>query len=121
MIQDEIANDLTDDEIDYSKFAEDVEKIMNWSEDEKAPELSEEFKIARSIRIINIDTDEINNSLDKFDKVVFNIESSLIKEIKGCKIQDAWKGESDEKTCNACDFRTFCKNNSVKTKDIKIP
>lgn len=121
LIQEEIAKDLTDDAIDYNRFAEDVEKIMNWKEEDKAPELSNEFKIARSIRIINIDNDEIGDSLNKFDKVVFNIESSLIKEIKGCKIQDAWKGESDERTCSACDFRTFCKNNSVKTKDIKIP
>ena len=94
---------------------------MNWKEEDKAPELSNEFKIVRSIRIINIDDEEIDASLNKFDKVVFNIESSLIKEIKGCKIQDAWKGESDERTCSACDFKTFCKNNSVKTKDIKIP
>ena len=121
MIQDEIAHDLTDDAIDYSKYADDVERIMNWTEDDKAPNLSEEFKIARSIRIINIDNEEIEDSLDKFDNVVFNIESSLIKEIKGCKIQEAWKADSDERTCNACDFRTFCKNNSVKTKDIKIP
>lgn len=121
LIQDEIAHDLTDDEIDYSRFVDDVERIMNWNEDEKAPELSDEFKIARSIRIINIDDALIDESLDKFDKVVFDIESSLIQEIKGCKIQDAWKGESDERTCKACDFKTFCKNNSVKTKDIKIP
>ena len=121
LIQDEIAHDLTDKEIDYSKFADDVELIMDWNEDDKAPELSDEFKIARSIRLININNEEINNSLDKFDNVVFNIESSMIKEIKGCKIQDAWKAESDEKTCNACDFRTFCKNNSVNNKDIKVP
>ena len=121
LIQDEIAHDLTDGAIDYSRFAQDVDRIMNWKEEDKAPELSEEFKIARSIRIINIDQNEIDASLEKFDTVVFNIESSLIKEIKGCNIQEAWKGESDERTCNACDFRTFCKNNSVKTKDIKIP
>ena len=112
---------MTDDGIDYGKYADDVELIMNWSEDEKTPNLSDEFKIARSIRIINIDNEEINASLDKFDQVVFNIESSLIKEIKGCKIQEAWKADSDERTCTACDFRTFCKNNSVKTKDFKIP
>ena len=112
---------LPNDAIDYGKFADDVELIMNWKEEDKAPELSEEFKIARSIRIINIDENETDDSLNKFDKVVFNIESSFIKEIKGCKIQDAWKGESDERTCSACDFKTFCKNNSVKTKDIKIP
>ena len=67
LIQEEIANDLTDDAIDYNKYANDVELIMNWSEDDKAPELSEEFKIARSIRIINIDNAEIDNSLDITD------------------------------------------------------
>ena len=121
LIQEEIARDLTDDAIDYGRYVEDVDKIMNWNADDRVPELSEEFKIARSIRIINIDDKEIDNSLDKFDNVVFDIESSLIKEIEGCKIQEAWKADSDERTCSACDFRTFCKNNSVKTKDIKIP
>ena len=121
LIKEEIANDLTDGAIDYSKHSEDVDLIMNWDKDDKAPELSEEFKIERSIRIIDIDESEIESSLNKFDSVVFNIESSLIKEIKGCKIQDAWKADSDERTCSACDFRSFCKNNSVKTKDIKIP
>ena len=121
LMQEEISHDLTDSAIDYSKYADDVELIMNWNEDDKAPELSQEFKIARSIRIINIDTNEINESLNRFDNVVFSIESSMINEIKGCKIQEAWKGESDERTCNACDFKTFCKNNSVKSKDIKIP
>ena len=48
-------------------------------------------------------------------------DNLLIKEMKGCKIQEAWKADSDERTCSACDFRTFCKNNSVKTKDFKIP
>ena len=121
LIKEEIANDLTDGAIDYSKYSEDVDLIMNWDKDDKAPELSEEFKIERSIRIIDIDESEIESSLNKFDSVVFNIESSLIKEIKGCKIQDAWKADSDERTCSACNFRSFCKNNSVKTKDIKIP
>ena len=121
LIKEEIANDLTDGAIDYSKYSEDVDLIMNWDKDDKAPELSEEFKIERSIRIIDIDESEIESSLNKFDSVVFNIESSLIKEIKGCKIQDAWKADSDERTYSACDFRSFCKNNSVKTKDIKIP
>jgi CRISPR/Cas system-associated exonuclease Cas4 (RecB family) len=121
LVQEEIANDLTDDAIDYGEFPNDVEIIMNWKEEDKAPELSNEFKISRSIRIINIDENEMNNSLKRFDNVVFEIESSLIKEIKGCKIQDAWSAKGDERTCSACDFRTFCKNNSVKTKDIKIP
>ncbi|MBR3140068.1 MAG: PD-(D/E)XK nuclease family protein [Methanobrevibacter sp.] len=121
LIQEEIANDLTDDFIDYNEFSDDVDLIMEWQEDDKAPELSEEFKKARSIRIINIDDDEINKSLTNFDNVVFNIESSLIKEMKGCKIQDAWSANADERTCNACDFKTFCKDCKYKIDEFKIP
>ncbi|WP_405270362.1 hypothetical protein [Methanobrevibacter sp.] len=118
LIKDELNNGLTDVGHEYER---DVDLINNWEEEDKAPELSDDFKINRSIRIINVDKSEQKEALLKFDNVVANIESSLIKEMKGCKIQDAWKADSDERTCSACDFRTFCKNNSVKTKDFKIP
>ena len=118
LIKDELNGNLTDVGQEYER---DVELINNWQEEDKAPELSDEFKIDRSIRIINVDKSEQKEALLKFDRVVANIENSLIKEMKGCKIQDAWKADSDERTCSACDFRTFCKNNSVKTKDFKIP
>ena len=118
LIKEELNNDLTDV---GAEFESDFDLINNWQEDDKAPELSDEFKISRSIRIINVNDDETDTALLKFDSVVANIEESLIKEMKGCKIQEAWKADSDERTCSACDFRTFCKNNSVKSKDIKIP
>lgn len=118
LIKEEINNGLTD--VGY-EYYEDIELINNWQEDDKAPELSNNFKIDRSIRIINVDENEREKALLKFDSVVSNIEESLIKEMKGCKIQEAWKGDSDERTCSACDFKTFCKNNTVKTKDFKIP
>ena len=118
LIKEELNNDLTDV---GAEFESDFDLINNWQEDDKAPELSDEFKISRSIRIINVNDDETDTALLKFDSVVANIEESLIKEMKGCKIQEAWKADSDERTCSACDFKTFCKNNSVKTKDFKIP
>ena len=118
LIKEELKDELTDV---GNEFENDVKLIENWEEDDKAPNLSDEFKISRSIRIINVDESEQDNALLTFDSVVENIESSLIREMNGCKIQEAWKADSDERTCSACDFRTFCKNNSVKTKDIKIP
>jgi len=120
LIKEEINNDLTDIP-DNDEFDEDVELIMQWQEDDKAPNLSYEFKIARSIRFIKIDEEEREKALKKFDEVVCNIENSLINEMNGCKIKDSWKAEADERTCSACDFRTFCKNNSDITKDFKIP
>lgn len=118
LIKEELRNGLTDV---GSEFESDVALIENWQEDDKAPNLSDEFKIKRSIRIINVDESQQDDALKKFDNVVSDIEESLIKEMNGCRIQEAWCGDSDERTCSACDFRTFCKNNSVKTKHIKIP
>ena len=120
LIKEEMKNGLIDERT-LEKYKKDFELIDRWQDDDKAPELSNEFKLERSIRIINIDSKEIDKSLEKFDEVVYNIEESLINEMKGCKIQDAWKAEADERTCTACDFRTFCKNNKNKTKDFKIP
>ena len=120
VIQQDIHNNLTDVP-KKDEFKEDVKLIENWDEELKVPELSEEFKIERSIRIIDINHEEIEESLNEFDNVVNDIEESLIKEIKGCKIQDAWKAEGDERTCNACDFKTFCKNTKNKQKEFKIP
>lgn len=120
LIKDEMENGLIEAET-LIKFESDFELITDWQEDDKAPELSDEFKLERSIRIINIDDNELKKSLDKFDSVVFEIEESLINEIKGCRIQEAWKAEADERTCTACDFKTFCKNNKNKPKEFKIP
>ena len=94
LIKEELKNDLTDVGKEYP---EDVKLIENWEEDDKAPELSNAFKIDRSIRIISVDENEKNDALLKFDSVVANIEESLIKEMQGCKIQEAWKADSDER------------------------
>ena len=120
LIKDEIINNLTDIPND-DEFIDDIQLILDWQEDEKMPNLSDEFKIARSIRFIRINEEERIKALNKFDNVVEDIENSLIKEMKGCKIQDAWKADADKRTCSACDFKTFCKNNSDITKDFKIP
>ena len=120
LIKDEIINNLTDIPQD-SELLDDIKLILDWQEDDKMPNLSDEFKIARSIRFIEINEEEKRRALEKFDKVVSDIENSMIREMKGCKIQDAWKAEADKRTCSACDFRTFCKNNSDITKDFKIP
>ena len=106
---------------DGEEYEKDIELIENWTEDDEMPKLSEKFKTDRSIRIIPIDEKKINDALEKFDDVVEKIETSIIKEINGCKIQDAWKAEAEERTCSACDFKTFCKNNKNKNKEFKIP
>lgn len=119
-IQTDIIGEVTDIP-EEKEFKNDFKKLLNWDEDQKVPEFSDKFKQKRSIRIIPINQEEIDKSLSEFDKVVNKIETSLIKEMKGCKIQDAWDAKADERTCNACDFKTFCKNKKNKTKIFKVP
>ena len=54
LIKDELINGLTDIP-NEEEFDDDVQLILDWEEDDKAPNLSDEFKIARSIRFIKID------------------------------------------------------------------
>ncbi|AMK15309.1 PD-(D/E)XK nuclease family protein [Methanobrevibacter olleyae] len=109
-----IRDDLKNNRTDISKEfvpKEDWLKLINWDEKLDLPihrDLSDKFKMDRSIRIINLNDDLMKNSLKEFDKVVNDIESSLIKEMNGFSIKDSWEAKAEERTCNACDFRTFC-------------
>lgn len=116
-LQIDLENEQTDVEID----SEDYEKIMNWDETKEYPQLSEELKERRSIRIITINDEEIESALERFDEVVDDIETSIIREKNGCNIKNAWKAEAEERTCSACDFRTFCGNEKNKMKNFKVP
>ena len=109
-IKEDLLNNQTD--VSINQISEDDWlRLRNWNEDSEIAihrDLSDKFKMDRSIRIINVEEDLIDNSLYQFDNVVNDIESSLIKEMNGCKIKDAWKAEAEDRTCSACDFRTFC-------------
>ena len=101
---DDIVNGKTD--VKISK--KDKESLLEWDGNENYyPTLSDKFRLDRSIRIIPIQKDKIESSLKEFDSVVNQIESSLIKEQEGIKIGDAWKAEAEQRTCDACDFKTI--------------
>lgn len=109
-----IREDLRNNKTDIPRESisnQDWEKLIHWDEKLDLPihrDLSDKFKMDRSIRIINLDDDLMDNSLKEFDKVVNEIESSIIKEMNGYGIKEAWQAKAEERTCSACDFRTFC-------------
>ncbi|MEM4972859.1 MAG: PD-(D/E)XK nuclease family protein [Candidatus Hadarchaeales archaeon] len=92
----------------------DRERILSWEkgEDGKPPLLSQHFREQRSIRIIPVTEDEISRALKEFDNVVGEIENCVKEEMCGKSIPEVWKPPErerrDEKTCTACDFKTFC-------------
>lgn len=116
-IQEDIQNENTDVKVSPN----DLEKILEWDETQDFPYLSDKFKMDRSIRIINIKDELIESALNEFDSVVNEIETATIKEIDGTPIKQSWKAEADDRTCDACDFKSFCNNNKHKTKDMTIP
>lgn len=120
-----IREDLKDNKTDISKELvpkEDWNKLIHWDEKLDLPihrDLSNKFKMDRSIRIINIDEDLMGNSLNEFDQVVKDIESSIVKEMNGLTIKEAWKADAEDRTCTACDFRTFCNKKKKEKNDNK--
>jgi hypothetical protein len=118
LIKDDIVNGKTD--VKVSK--KDKESLLEWDGNENYyPTLSNKFRLDRSIRIIPIKEDKIENSLREFDSVVNQIESSLIKEQEGVKIGDAWRAEAEQRTCDACDFKTICAKNKGKIDNFTVP
>ena len=121
-----IKTDLENNNTDVSISRKDEEILFNWNPESEyhiLNDLSDKFKIDRSIRIIPIskDSEKIDNALDEFDSVVEEIEESILKESNGIPIKHAWKAEAEKRTCSACDFRTFCNKHKSEFKNITIP
>lgn len=79
------------------------------------------FKNERSIRFVQVEKNIVNNSLDEFDKVVAEIENSIICEVNGNGIKSSWIPNPDKRTCDACDFRTFCRKSESTKNVLTVP
>ncbi len=116
----ELQKEVKDNETDIMPIKMDKELILNWNARKKTPSLTEHFRNLRSIRIIPVDPASLEKSLNEFDNVVSEIENSINCEVDGQVIQSSWKTNPDKRTCDACDFKTFC-NNPDSTKKFTIP
>ncbi len=115
LIQEDIINGKTD----VKGFFEDENEIINWDPSKKFPNLSTEFKLDRCVRVIPIREDTTNLALAEFDKVVSNIEECTINEMNGRIIRESWTGNGEKRTCNGCDFKTFC--SKYEDEDFSVP
>jgi len=82
--------------------------LADWRRGQPIPNLSEEFRIARAIRVIPIDQASQAHALAQFDDIVVRIESSIAHESQCGSIERSWVQTGDENTCEACDFRSAC-------------
>ena len=77
----ELKTDVKNGKTDVKPYADDLEHILKWKTNTKPPKLSESLKNLRSIRIIPIEYDNQDNSLNEFDSVVEDIEKSILSEV----------------------------------------
>ena len=117
----ELKNDVKNGKTDIKPNANDLKKILKWKTNFKPPKLSDSLKNLRSIRIIPIEYDNQENSLNEFDSVVENIERSILCEVNGNGIQSSWDPNPEKRTCDACDFNTFCKESKSTKKFPTVP
>ena len=121
-----IKTDLENNNTDVSISKKDEEILFDWNPESEyhiLNDLSDKFKIDRSIRIIPIskNSERIENALSEFDSVVEKIEESILKESNGIPIKHAWNAEAEKRTCSACDFKTFCNKHKSEFNNITIP
>lgn len=111
-----LKRDIENKSTDILPPLEDTKKILKWNVKDTPPQLSNRYMRDRSIRVIPVDERSINESLSEFDKVVADIEGSVLREMEGKPIKSCWNAFFREETCTACDFKTFCPKASSKYK-----
>ncbi|NIA09717.1 MAG: hypothetical protein GWP10_08305 [Nitrospiraceae bacterium] len=117
----ELKDDVANNSTDIMPQGLDLQNILNWKQKSPVPPLSGPFREDRSIRIIPTDSDHIQNALQQFDDVVSNIESCVLSEINGNNITSSWQPNPNERTCTACDFKTFCPNPAPRPYHPTVP
>ena len=106
----ELKGEVKRKETDIMPEDEDLELLMNWKSKSKPPSLSDSYRNLRSIRVIPIEQKVLDESLKEFDSVVGEIENNIYHEVDGKGIQNSWEAKPERRTCDACDFQTFCTN-----------
>ncbi|MDD4255993.1 MAG: PD-(D/E)XK nuclease family protein [Methanofollis sp.] len=86
----------------------DKQALARWRKGSKENALSANLREQRSIRLIPLTEERQKRSLQSFDGVVLDIESSVAKEMKCGSIRGCWQPNPQEKTCTACDFKIYC-------------
>lgn len=109
-----LKRDVESESTDLAPPEEDYKKILKWNPRDTPPQISDRYKIDRSIRVIPVNESAIDESLSGFDKIVADIERSVLREMWGEPISECWNAVFREETCTACDFKTFCPKASSK-------
>jgi len=98
-------------ETDVMPTGNDLNTLMNTT-DSNSIRLSKSYREARSIRILPYNQERIQSALNSFDGVVDKIETRVLNEMRGINgLRQCWQESTPkERTCTACDAKTYCIN-----------
>lgn len=85
-----------------------IERYPRIKNADPLPELSQKYRLDRSILISPITYSVMEESISAFDKVVGNIEQCVKKEVESGEITKNWEPNPERETCVACDFNRIC-------------
>lgn len=106
----ELKGEVKRKETDIMPTGDDLKLILKWNTKKTPPTLSDAYHNLRSIRIIPTEHKSLTDSLKAFDQVVGEIEENIYQEVGGHSIQNSWDPKPERRTCDACDYQTFCSN-----------
>jgi CRISPR/Cas system-associated exonuclease Cas4 (RecB family) len=117
----ELKDDVTNSTTDIMPKGLYLKNILNWKQKSPKISLSKPFKEERSIRIIPVNPNSIQNALRQFDNVVSGIERCVLSEIGRNGITSSWQPTPNVRTCTVCDFKTFCPNPAPRPYNPTVP
>lgn len=108
----ELKVDVLNETTDIMPDSIDHRKITSWRKGRLVPKLSSTFKEKRSIRLIGIEENKIQDALMQFEETVKKIELAVYLESENKNIKNAWPTPEypRESDCTVCDFKTICPN-----------
>jgi hypothetical protein len=93
----------------------DAYQLSTWRPGNAIPNFSLEFRMARTIRVIPVNTASQAAATNAFDTTVRDIEQRVAAEAISGTILNNWLPCGDAETCAACDFRHFCPSPAPRT------
>ena len=109
-LKEDMANDATD--VRPANNTDDLRIVLKGPRGDRPYGLSWQFRLSRSLRLVNVEEDAQANALDRFDEIVTDIEHAVAQELRTGSITNAWPTPKDPSSvrdmCVACDFKGIC-------------
>jgi hypothetical protein len=107
-LREDMASNTTD--IRPENATRDLGIVLRTTRGESPFGLSWPFRLQRALRLISVERLDQQNALERFDRIVADIEDSVAQEVESGSIRRSWPTNPVRETCVACDFRGTCED-----------